>query len=194
MSSWLRKKCQAYEDFGKKLVTFGKYHTLTVATLSLIVIMFLIWLVPKLQMLGYTQDTGDPSPLEMETKLRAMVAQMVAGIFVLFGLYLGWRRVSVAHEGQITERFTRAVDQLGSDKLEIRLGGIYALERIAKDSADKDHWTIMEILTAFVRERSPVIHQLPMTKRMKLLWLLSTLLRREWTHQNKKFAPTSKPS
>ncbi len=38
--------------------------------------------------------------------------------------------------------------------LEVRLGGIYALERIARDSP-KDHWTIMEVLTAYVRENSP---------------------------------------
>ncbi|WP_062294251.1 hypothetical protein [Nostoc piscinale] len=36
----------------------------------------------------------------------------------------------------------------------MRLGAIYTLERIAKDSA-KDHWTIMEVLTAFVRENAP---------------------------------------
>ena len=36
----------------------------------------------------------------------------------------------------------------------IRLGGIYALERIAKDS-EKDHGPIMEVLTAYVRERAP---------------------------------------
>ena len=55
----------------------------------------------------------------------------------------------------ITERFSKAVEQLGSDKLEVRLGGIYSLERIAQDS-DRDHWTIMEVLTAFVREKSPL--------------------------------------
>lgn len=38
--------------------------------------------------------------------------------------------LKVAQESQITERFTRAVDQLGSKELEIRLGGIYALERM----------------------------------------------------------------
>jgi hypothetical protein len=42
---------------------------------------------------------------------------------------------------------------LGSDKLEVRLGGIYSLERISKESPD-DYWTVMENLTAFVRERS----------------------------------------
>ncbi|MDD3246909.1 MAG: pentapeptide repeat-containing protein [Methanosarcina sp.] len=68
--------------------------------------------------------------------------------------------LKVAQEGQITERFTRAIDQLGAiDKLgnpaiEIRLGGIYALERIANES-DKDYWPIMEILTAYIRNNSP---------------------------------------
>ena len=47
----------------------------------------------------------------------------------------------------------KAVEQLGSDKLEVRLGGIYSLERISKESPD-DYWTVMENLTAFVRERS----------------------------------------
>jgi hypothetical protein len=35
----------------------------------------------------------------------------------------------------------------------VRLGGVYSLERISKESAD-DYWTVMENLTAFVRERS----------------------------------------
>jgi hypothetical protein len=45
------------------------------------------------------------------------------------------------------------VEQLGSDKLEVRLGGIYSLERISKESPD-DYCTVMENLAAFVRERS----------------------------------------
>ncbi len=67
----------------------------------------------------------------------------------------------LTEQGQITERFTRAIEQLGSDKLEIRLGGIYALERIAGDSLamenspGRDYATIMEVLTAYVRENAP---------------------------------------
>src|SRR5215213_4937552 len=61
--------------------------------------------------------------------------------------------LSITREGQITERFTRAIDQLGSDELEIRLGGIYALERIARDS-EQEHWPIMEVLTAYVRQHT----------------------------------------
>jgi uncharacterized protein YjbI with pentapeptide repeats len=69
-------------------------------------------------------------------------------------LELNRAQLRVAEEGQITERFTKAIEQLGSDKLAIRLGGIYALERIAKDSP-RDHWTVMEVLTAFVRANAP---------------------------------------
>ena len=54
---------------------------------------------------------------------------------------------------RITESFSKAVEQLGSDKIEVRLGGIYGLERISKES-DEDYWTVMETLTAFVRERA----------------------------------------
>jgi hypothetical protein len=55
---------------------------------------------------------------------------------------------------RITESFSKAVEQLGSDKIEMRLGGIYTLERIARESL-VEHWPVMETLTAFVRERAP---------------------------------------
>jgi Pentapeptide repeats (8 copies)/Protein of unknown function (DUF2934) len=54
---------------------------------------------------------------------------------------------------RLTESYSTAVTQLASDKLEERLGGIYTLESISKESPD-DYWTVMETLTAFVRERS----------------------------------------
>ena len=88
------------------------------------------------------------------------VVQIITGLLVLVGLYWTSRRVlaaeenvRVAEEGQITERFTRAIEQLGHEEMAIRLGGIYALERIAKDS-EKDHGPIMEVLTAYVREKA----------------------------------------
>jgi hypothetical protein len=65
------------------------------------------------------------------------------------------KNAEAALDKQITERFSKAIEQLGSDKIEVRLGAIYTLERIAKDSK-KDQWTIMEVLTAFVRENAPV--------------------------------------
>jgi len=54
----------------------------------------------------------------------------------------------------VTDRFIKAIEQLGSKELDARIGGIYALERVARDS-EKDHRTVMEVLTAFIREHSP---------------------------------------
>jgi hypothetical protein len=100
------------------------------------------------------------------------IAAILGGIGVVFNLYYTGKReeafnksaiaanksanaalknAEAAQDKQITERFTKAVEQLASPEIALRLGGIYSLERIAKNSKD-DHWTIMEVLTAFVRE------------------------------------------
>ncbi|EFC86709.1 pentapeptide repeat-containing protein [Parafrankia sp. EUN1f] len=56
----------------------------------------------------------------------------------------------------VRELYTRAVDQLGSEIVTIRLGGIYALERIAVDSP-ADQRTVVEVLSAFVRVRGTAL-------------------------------------
>ncbi|SQD95440.1 Pentapeptide repeat protein [Parafrankia sp. Ea1.12] len=53
----------------------------------------------------------------------------------------------------VRELYTRAIDQLGSDSDTIRLGGIYALERIVADSP-ADRRAVVEVLAAFVRTLS----------------------------------------
>lgn len=46
------------------------------------------------------------------------------------------------------------INELTEPNLEVRIGSIYALERIAQDS-DRDHIRIMEILCAYIRENAP---------------------------------------
>jgi uncharacterized protein YjbI with pentapeptide repeats len=125
----------------------------------LAVALLALWKIPQWQVADPTLTVKER--LELQDKARGTLAQILGGMVVLVGLYFtgrsaaaAWRNVQVAHEGQITERFTRAIEQLGSDKLAIRLGGIYALERIARDSA-ADYWPVMEVLTAYVRENAP---------------------------------------
>ncbi|MBD2252063.1 pentapeptide repeat-containing protein [Nostoc parmelioides] len=62
--------------------------------------------------------------------------------------------LKATQDKQLTERFAKAVEMLGHQDIHVRLGAIYLLERISKDSA-QDYWQIMEILTAYVREKSP---------------------------------------
>jgi len=144
-----------------------------VAILSLVFL--LLWKVPEWQVANKGLNPKDR--IELENNARTTLAQILGGAALLLGLFFTWRTVKateqnlrlakqsaarnleishetlrISQEGQITERFTRAIEQLGSDKLWIRLGGIYALERIARDSDEKDHWTVMEVLTAYVRD------------------------------------------
>ncbi|MFC7615359.1 pentapeptide repeat-containing protein [Actinokineospora soli] len=88
-----------------------------------------------------------------------LTALAVAGATVFTGISLSATRhqISVTEQGQYTDRFTKAVDQLdrtGPQHLQARLGGIYALERLARDSP-RDQPTILEVLAAFIRTTSP---------------------------------------
>jgi hypothetical protein len=100
-----------------------------------------------------------PTGAAEKQALIVTLAQILGGTALLSGLYFTWRTLQVNREGQITERFTRAIDQLGkvddnNNKLfEIRVGGIYALERISRES-EEDYWSIMEVLTAYVRQHA----------------------------------------
>ena len=55
-----------------------------------------------------------------------------------------------AEEKRITDLYTKAVDQVGSEKAAVRLGGLYALERLAQDNA-AHRQTIVDVLCAYLR-------------------------------------------
>src|SRR4051812_21088398 len=60
----------------------------------------------------------------LENDARATAAQVLAGLLVLAGLGLTARSIAVTREGQLTERFSGAIEHLGSEKVDVRLGGI----------------------------------------------------------------------
>jgi len=138
------------------------------------------WLYPPLRPaeLGQVSDPGrrielETNRLKLQNDARGNMLQGLAGLAVLGGAIVAARQLRLGREqlqhnlqssrdqlelsrsGQLTERFTRAIDQLGTqDQLEVVLGGIYALERIARDSPG-DRSTIAEILTTYVRNHVP---------------------------------------
>lgn len=64
------------------------------------------------------------------------------------------KQIGLMQSGQITDRFMRAIEQLGSSSSQVRLGAVFALERIAGESpSDRPH--IVSTLSALVRERLP---------------------------------------
>lgn len=120
----------------------------------IIVAVYLLWKLPKWQIQKAREELQPNERVDLEIKARSTLAQILGGLLLLVGFYSTWKSIHIAQEGQITERFTRAVEQLGSSSRSIRIGGIYALARIARDSPD-DRWPVMDILAAYVRDNSP---------------------------------------
>jgi hypothetical protein len=103
---------------------------------------------------GDVSEASADARLQATSGFRTALVAGLAGLAALGSLAMATRTYRLTQQGQITERYTKAIEQLGSDKVDVRLGGIYALERIANDSP-QDRATIAEVLTAFVRGHAP---------------------------------------
>jgi hypothetical protein len=62
-------------------------------------------------------------------------------------------QAAISRRAHVTELFGKAVSQLGADRLEVRLGAIYMLRRIADDFPDFMP-NVLELLVEYVRERA----------------------------------------
>jgi uncharacterized protein YjbI with pentapeptide repeats len=132
---------------------------LAAAGVAAIVIFF--FLLPPLMVSGLEgKDRYDA-----EHDIRSVAVQLFLGTAVFVGTYFTIRHNNaqraierearyIEREGQITERFTRAVDQLSNANPIVRIGGIYGLERIARESR-RDHPAIMDLLSTYVRVGAP---------------------------------------
>lgn len=118
---------------------------------------------------------GDGAPFGFG--LGALIAALLGAPLVIWGTWLKYQTVRFQKEGHMTDRISKAVEQLGAEKtvkvprpdgsgsdertepnIEVRIGAILSLERIAQDSTihdkGRDHVRVMEILCAYVRENS----------------------------------------
>jgi hypothetical protein len=128
---------------------------LVAAAAVAVVIVLGIVLLPK-YLLAWDLD-GGPMPADRAkavNDIRTTLLQGLGGAALLVGAYFTWRQVQVARESQLTDRFTSTVGQLANQNIEVRLGGIYALERIAIDSK-RDRQTAYEVLCAYARQHAP---------------------------------------
>jgi hypothetical protein len=135
-------------------------------------ILFLLWwLVPHFQTANL--NITPAARLALEAQIRDVWAKLLWAGLTAVGLGMIWRHIKslttviensertlaaaernafFAAQGAATDRYARAMALLSDEKLEVRLGGIYSLERLARES-EKDHGPIMEVLAAFVREQ-----------------------------------------
>jgi Pentapeptide repeats (8 copies) len=170
------ERLQELRDYVRELDLYAKLRR-AAPTLGVLAVLFLVvagiwvvWRVPQWQV-QHSLDTAlrndRAKQLELEDNFRKTIVQGLGGAIVLLGLYYSARTFGLSRQGHITDRFTKAIEQLGKlngdqPSIEVRLGGIYALERIAIDST-RDHWTIMEVLTAYVRQNASLDPDRPYT-------------------------------
>lgn len=131
-----------------------EYNTMALIALGVAALLAVVIWVPKLSFIQPAGLTSATQRAKAESDLRGHLLQALGGLVLAVGAFYTGRTFALNREGQITERFTRAVEQLGNDeKLDVRLGGIYALERIARDS--RTHYEpAIEVLSAFLREHA----------------------------------------
>ncbi|MEU6783882.1 pentapeptide repeat-containing protein [Nonomuraea angiospora] len=107
----------------------------------------------------------DQLPIDKQISARIEAARTAlaaaAGVGAAVTLLLAVRRqrhqeLATAHtthdaaERRVTELYTKAVEQLGNDQAPVRLGGLYALERVAQDTP-RLRQTIVDVICAYLR-------------------------------------------
>jgi hypothetical protein len=175
-------------------------HRWAIFLLLVLAVVLMLWAIPHWQIASLSLAPRER--IVLENSLRDTWAKITATAFFLVSAYFLWRYVeavgktvaaaertvaaaeksaAISSERHITERFVRVMELLGDEKLEVRLGGIYALERIARDSP-ADQSAVSEVLATYVREHAPWQEgqNLPPRVRADVQAILTVLGRRAW--------------
>ena len=107
-----------------------------------------------------SRQIGHLTPFDQfqaQQSIRVTVLQTIGGFVLISGAVVAWSQVRIANQTlslsrstRVTEVFAKAVEQLGAEGLATRLGGLYALDKLAKDN-EKERPNIAAILSAFAR-------------------------------------------
>lgn len=111
------------------------------------------WILPALLTRHPSAGMTAADRLKAVNDVRAPLVAFLVALGAAGTLWFTARTYRLNQDGHVTDRYTSAVGQLGDDSPHVRVGGIYALERIGNESS-KDRRTIIYVLGAFVRDQS----------------------------------------
>jgi hypothetical protein len=111
-------------------------------------------LVPPTVVPDGTLDVSDRARLIAEGSARSTILQLIAGLFVVLGIAYTAVQVRISRETHYTDRYTKAIDQLGHAKPIVRVGGIVALRRLAANSSE-DRPMVVDVLVGYLRTQAP---------------------------------------
>ena len=147
-------------------VDFTTFPVLAAIVALAVLAIAAVWLIPQRQAHRWAkQGIRGKELADLENSARGTLVQIVGGVALLLTFAATWMQIADARKAtnrtlrlnaaqQETDRFTRAVSQLGSAQFALRLGGIYALERLARDSPD-ERGAVISLLTAYLGEKHP---------------------------------------
>ena len=144
---------------GQKLRWSGAGLFLAAVLLALLVLS--IFFAPNLlvkqraalnQLTGNDRVQAEIALVQARNSVRTTLVQALGGAIVLLTLVIGLGQLQVARQGQLVDRFTKTIDQLGAEAVDVRLGAIFALQQIA----ERPEYTrpVAEILLAYLKTHS----------------------------------------
>ncbi|MBB6626130.1 pentapeptide repeat-containing protein [Nocardioides sp. KIGAM211] len=147
---WFRSRAYARNELHVTPINGLRMMVMAGLTAALAAYVLLYFLPPNLIPSGGLSAAQRADALTQERRtVLATIAAIGAGVTLLY-THL---RHQLDRDANATGRYTEAVQQLGDEAMSIRLGGIYALSRVANDSPG-DRATVSQVLAAFVRDSS----------------------------------------
>ena len=95
------------------------------------------------------------SPISAIRNIVLSSAAVIALPLAIWRSVVAARQVKTAQRGLLNERYQRGAEMLGSEMFSVRVGGIYALTRLAREYPGGYHTQIMRLLCSFVRTPPP---------------------------------------
>ena len=81
-----------------------------------------------------------------------VIAAVIALPLAIWRSRVAQRQAATAERGLLNERYQKGAEMLGSEVLAVRLGGIYALQRLAEEYSELYHIQIMRLFCVFARQ------------------------------------------
>ena len=154
---WVSKSWSKTRIFVRHVFAFAKKWFLWPA--AVIVILTCVWGLSEywnnLPIIWDWLRTAGDGVVESNGATIRNIGLVIAGVIALplaiWRSMVAQEQVKVAQQSLLNERYQQGAEMLGSDVLSVRLGGIYALRRLAEEHPEQYHIQAMRLLCAFVR-------------------------------------------
>ena len=154
MAAAIRVPWKVLVDFFKGGVSKRfAFFAIALGLMLLVAIWWVFTVLPDVVIDG--NHLNDNTRLQRENDVRTIGVQALAGAVLAIGGAFTAYSVLSTREGQLDERFARALELLASKDAHVVRGAIFSLERIALQSRF-DRPAVVDVLSGFVRAGAPL--------------------------------------